>query len=234
MAPKLKVLATGAYEHSLTLISAMFERDEGCRVQLDFGNARAVAAKVSSHSDADVVMTSLQGMEELQASGLIHADTRISVGNMRLGAAVARSAHKPDVSSADPLRATLLSAPSIAYIDPNGGGTTGPHFTKLIQILDIADKVKDKTRLCASGRDVVRMITAGDAVIGLTQASELIGIPALDFVGFLPDELQLITTYQAAMTATCTSEAEAKRFLAYLSGPKAAEQLLKSGWRLVA
>lgn len=234
MAPKLKVVATGAYEHSLTLISAMFERDEGCRVQLEFGNARAVAAKVASHSEADVVMTSLQSMEELQTANLLHAGAGMSVGTMRLGAAVAHGADWPDISSADALRAALLSAPSIAYIDPDGGGTTGPHFTKLIQILDIADKVKGKTRLCVSGRDVVRTITSGDAAIGLTQASELIGVPALDFIGFLPDELQLITTYQAAMTATCTSEAEAKRFLAYLSGPKAAEQLLKSGWRLVA
>ncbi len=229
---RVNVVATGAYEHSLKPISDLFQNDEQCLVQLDFGNARAVAAQVSTRSDVDVVMTSFQGMEELLTLDLVNADTRISVGTMRIGAAVLRGTPEPDVSSVGALTATLLAAPSIAYIDPNGGGTTGPYFSKLMDLLGIAEKVKGRTRLCESGRDVVRTITAGDSAIGLTQASELIGMPALDFVGFLPLEIQSLTIYQAAVTSSCKSEAEAKRFIAYLSGAKAAEQLLKSGWSL--
>lgn len=232
--PKVKVVAAGAYEHSLKLISDMFEDDERSLVQLDFGNARAVTSKISLGNDVDVVMTSFQGMEEIQALKLIDADTRISVGTMRIGAAVPRGARKPDVNTVDSLKATLLSASSIAHIDPNGGGTTGPYFTKLMELLGITDSVKGKTKLCASGREVVKTIVSGEAEIGLTQASELIGISALEFAGFLPSELQLLTIYQAAIALSCRSKPEARKFLAYLSGTKAAEQLLRSGWSLSA
>ena len=69
-----------------------------------------------------------------------------------------------------------------------------------------------------------------EAALGMTQAAELIGLPGIAFVGFLPDELQLVTVYSAAVTAQAKLPAAAAAFIAFITGPAAAERLRRSGW----
>jgi molybdate transport system substrate-binding protein len=126
----------------------------------------------------------------------------------------------PDITTPDALRAVLRAVSAVASIDPNGGGTSGPFIDKLFERLGVADVVRGKGVLCANGGDVVRAVASGRAAIGITQAAELIGLPGLAFAGFLPDELQLVTVYSAAAAA----------FIAFITGPQAAERLRASGW----
>jgi molybdate transport system substrate-binding protein len=228
----LKIIATGAYEHALEAIAKMYECDTGCEVRLDFGNARVVASKVMAEQPADVIMTSVPGMEDLAANERIDHASRTPVGKMRVGLAVAETASAPEIATPEALKRALISAPSLAYIDPQGGGTTGPYFDKLFTLLGISGEVDRKAVLCASGREVVRTITSGRATLGLTQASELIGIAGVQFVGFLPFELQFLTVYEAAIASTSQSKSEAEEFLRYIISPKSAEQFVRAGWDL--
>ncbi|HEY2758952.1 MAG TPA: substrate-binding domain-containing protein [Pseudolabrys sp.] len=231
-ARELKVISTGAYEHALKAIARMYEFDVGCDVRLDFGNARVVTSKVMAEQPVDVIMTSAPGMEDLAAKGRIDDASRTPVGKMRIGAAVAETVRAPEIATKEALKRALISAPSIAHIDPNGGGTTGPYFGKLFALLGISNEVERKAVLCATGREVVGTIASGRAALGLTQASELIGIAGVRFVDFLPSELQFLTVYEAAIASNCQSKSEAEEFLRYITSPKSAEQFLRAGWDL--
>jgi molybdate transport system substrate-binding protein len=229
---ELKIIATGAYEHALEAIAKMYECDTGCDVRLDFGNARIVTSKVMAEQPVDVIMTSAPGMENLAAKERIDHASRTPVGKMRIGMAVAETESAPEIATTEALKRALISAPRIAYIDPNGGGTTGPYFDKLFALLGISNEVETKAVLCATGREVVGTIASGRAALGLTQASELIGIAGVRFVDFLPSELQFLTVYEAAIASNCQSKSEAEEFLRYITGPKSAEQFLRAGWDL--
>jgi molybdate transport system substrate-binding protein len=231
-ARELKVIATGAYEHALKAIAKMYECDAGCDVRLDFGNARVVTSKVMAEQPVDVIMTSALGMADLAANQRIDLASRTPVGKMRVGAAVAETASAPEIATTEALKRALISAPSLAYIDPNGGGTTGPYFDKLFALLGVSSEVERKAVLCATGREVVGTIASGRAMLGLTQASELIGLAGVRFVGFLPSELQFLTVYEAAIASNCQSKSEAGEFLRYITSPKSAEQFLRTGWDL--
>jgi molybdate transport system substrate-binding protein len=230
--PELKVIATGAYEHALKAIARMYELDTGCAVRLDFGNARVVTSKVMAEQPVDVIMTSAPGMGDLAAKERIDHASRTAVGRMRIGMALAETAGAPEIATTKALKRAFISAPNIAYIDPNGGGTTGPYFDRLFALLGISNAVETKAVLCATGREVVGAIASGRAALGLTQASELIGIAGVRFVGFLPAELQFLTVYEAAIASNCQSKSEAREFLRYVTGPKSAEQFLRAGWDL--
>ena len=136
----------------------------------------------------------------------------------------------PDIGTSDALREVLRSAPAVASIDPHGGGTSGPFIDKLFERLGVADEVRAKGVLCATGGDVVRAVASRRASVGMTQAAELIGLPGLAFAGFLPDDLQLVTVYGAAVTANGKFPAEAAGFIAFITGPDGAERLRNSGW----
>jgi molybdate transport system substrate-binding protein len=230
-AAKLQVIATGVYEHVLEDLAAPFRQATGHAVSFTITNAGGVIARLDANEAADVVMTSAAGIDSLAAKRRIIAATKVDVGGMRLGVAAKAGAPAPDIKTSDALRRALLAA-TVAYIDPHGGGTSGPFLVKAFERLGVADEVRANGILCATGRDVVQAVASGRAALGLTQAAELIGAPGVGFAGFLPDELQLVTVYAMAIAANAKALDAAKSFVAFITGPVAAERFRGSGWQV--
>jgi molybdate transport system substrate-binding protein len=232
-ATALQIIATGVYEHVLKDLADPFRKASGQAVAFIITNAGGVIAKLDANAAADVVMTSSVGIDSLAAKGKIVGASKVDVGGMRLGVAVTSGMPVPDIATPDALRKVLRAAPAVASIDPHGGGTSGPFIDKVFERLGIADEIRAKGILCATGADVVRAVASGRASIGMTQAAELIGLPGLAFAGFLPADLQLVTVYAAAVAADSKLPAEAAAFIAFVTGPEAAERLRSSGWDAV-
>ena len=226
----LRVIATGVYEHVLKDLAGPFEQATGQAVTFIITNAGGVIAKLDANAAADVVMTSAVGIDSLAAKGKVVGASKVDVGGMRLGVAVTAGLPMPDIGTADALRAALRAAPAVASIDPHGGGTSGPFIAKVLERLGVVDEVGAKEILCTTGADVVRAVASGRASLGMTQAAELIGLPGIAFAGFLPDTLQLVTVYSAAVTAHSKLPAAAAAFIAFITGPAAAARLRSSGW----
>jgi molybdate transport system substrate-binding protein len=226
----LQVIATGVYEHVLEDIIGPFEQATGQAVTFMITNAGGVIAKLETDAAADVVMTSAVGIDSLAAKGKVVRASKVDVGGMRLGVAVTVGLPVPDIGTADALREALRAAPAVASIDPHGGGTSGPFIAKVFERLGVADEVRARGVLCATGADVVRAVASGRAALGMTQAAELIGLPGIAFAGFLPAELQLVTVYSAAVADRAKLPAAAAAFIAFITGPAAAARLRSSGW----
>jgi molybdate transport system substrate-binding protein len=230
---KIQVLATGVYEHVLHDLAAPFTQATGHAVAFVITNAGGVIARLGAGQAADVVMTSAAGIDSLAAKGHVIGATKVDVGGMRLGVAVRAGAPAPDIATPAALRDALRAAP-VAYIDPHGGGTSGPFLAKAFERLGVADQVRADGVVCATGRDVVEAVASGRAALGLTQAAELIGVPGVAFAGFLPDELQVVTVYAMAVAANTKAQDAAKSFVAFIAGPLAAERLRSSGWQVAS
>ena len=117
----------------------------------------------------------------------------------------------------------------MASIDPHGGATSGPYIDKLFERLGVAAEVRARGVPCKTGGDVGRAVVSGRATLGLTQAAELIGVEGLSFAGFLPEELQLVTFYSAAVASGSQDPATAAAFIAFVTSA-GAERLCQSGW----
>jgi len=232
-AAELQIIATGVYEHALHDLAAAFAARTGRQVAFIITNAGGVPAKLDANETADVVMTSSTGIDSLAVKGRVVGATKVDVGGMRLAIAVRSGMPAPDIGTPDAVREALRAA-TVASIDPHGGGTSGPFIDKLFSRLGIADEVRARGVLCATGADVVRAVACGRATLGLTQAAELIGSPGIAFAGFLPDDLQLVTVYSAAVAAKAKLPAAAADFIAFITGPDAAGRWRRSGWSAAA
>jgi molybdate transport system substrate-binding protein len=229
-ADEVDVVATGVYEHVVKDLIGPFKNETGHAVRMSVTNAGGVIRKIEASEPADVVMTSAAGIEALAAGGRVDKASKVEVGRMRLGLAVKAGAAEPKIDTFDALRAALIAAPKVAYIDPKGGGTSGPLFEKLFERLGVADQMKAKGVLCATGSDVVRALVADQAVLGLTQASELIGPGGIRFVGYLPADPQLVSVYVAGLSTGARSPDAAKAFLRFVTGPTGRERFRAAGW----
>ena len=151
------------------------------------------------------------------------------VARLRLAIAVKKGAPKPDISTVDAVKKTLLAAKSIAYSD-SGSGTY--LSTTLFPKLGIADQVAVKGRKVRgppSGEPVAAVVARGEAEIGFQQVSELIDVPGISFVGTIPDELQPKVFFAGALTGAVRQPEAAGALIRFLASPEAAPVILKAG-----
>jgi molybdate transport system substrate-binding protein len=229
----VRVLATGVFATALQSLAGPFESASGYKIQVSIANAGEVASRMVAGEGADLVMSSSAGVKTLAKQGAL-VSNEVVIGKMRLGVAVKSGAAmqnlNSDLASAQSFRTLLLSAKTVAYIDPNGGGTSGPFFEKMFASLGVADAVHAKAVLCKTGSEIVSAVASGRAAIGMTQASEIVGASGVTFAGHLPDTLNLTTVYSASIAARSVNPKGASVFLEFVAGPIGADHLRRAGW----
>jgi molybdate transport system substrate-binding protein len=146
------------------------------------------------------------------------AGSRVDVARSAIGMAVRAGAPKPDISSVDALKRTLLRAKSVAH----SASVSGVYLsTELFQRLGIADQMKGKTQRIERER-VGAVVARGEAEIGFQQISELLPVPGIDYVGPLPPEVQRVTVFSAGVGARARDPEAARAFIRFLASPDAA------------
>jgi len=226
MINELQVTAAGAYEHVINDLAPTFDTP----VRLTVTNAGGVIKRLEGKEPVDVVLTSAAGIAQLVAAGLAAPATQTEIARVGLGIAVAEGLPLPDLANGAAVRAGLLAATRVAFIDPTGGGTSGPFIAKLFERLGIAREMTETGVLSKTGKDVVREVSTGEATLGLTQATELIGAKGVQFAGYLPHDVQVLTAYAGAVSTYAEAPDVAKCFLAFLKNRASAERFRSAGW----
>jgi molybdate transport system substrate-binding protein len=220
----------GVYEQ----LAPAFERTSGHRLVTARGpsigdSPEAIPTRLARGEAADVVIIDGKAVDELAKRGLVRADSKTNLARSLIGMVVRAGAAKPDISSVEALRNTLLSAKSIAYSDSASGTYLA---TTLFPKLGIADQIAGKSRKVRgppSGEPVAALVARGEAEIGFQQVAELIHVPGITFVGTIPAEVQLTTFFAGALTSTAQQPDAARALIRFLASPEAAPVIEKAG-----
>jgi molybdate transport system substrate-binding protein len=185
----------------------------------------SIPSRLARGESIDVVIVADSVLAQLVDDGLVIADSRRDLARSAIGIVVKAGAPKPDVSSVDALRRTLLQAKSIAY----SGSVSGSYVsTELLQLLGIAEQVAAKGRK-VNGERVAAVVARGEAEIGFQQISELLPVPGVDYIGPLPPEVQRITTFSAAVVKKSRNVEAARAIVDYLASHEAVSVAVKTG-----
>src|SRR6266404_1800431 len=180
---------------------------------------------------ADIVIVADAVLRQFIEEGLVLAFGQPPVARSSIGMAVRAGAIKPDLSSIDALRRTLLQAKSIAY----SASVSGQYLTtELYQRLGIADQVISKSRLIGGGERVGAVVARGEAEIGFQQMSELLPVPGIAHITPLPPEVQKVSVFCAGVAASTRDSDLARSVIKFLASPEAAAAITKSGLEPVA
>jgi molybdate transport system substrate-binding protein len=209
----LKVLTTGAMKPVLLEVVPGFQQDSKQTVSLDNDTAGALVKRIQGGAAFDVVVLTPAGIDEVAKAGKVSPG--VELARVGIGVMVKAGAPRPDISTVDALKRTLLAAKSVAYIDPASGGSSGIYLARLWERLGIADALKPKAKLKHGGA-VADLIVNGEAEIGFQQASEIIASPGVTLIGQLPDEIQNYTIYSGAISTSAQSPAPAAAFISWL------------------
>lgn len=229
-ADEIHVVSSGGFAAAYRALAPGFERQTGHHLTTAWGPSmgetpQAIPNRLSRGENIDVVIMVGESLNELIKQGKVLDQDHQLLARSRIGMAVKAGAVKPDISTLDGLKQTLLAARSIAYSDSASGVFLS---TVLFPRLDIADQIKNKCRMIPA-EPVGQVVARGEAEIGLQQVSELLPIAGIDFVGVLPDAAQQITPFSAGIVAGSQETVAAKALIDYLSSPAAASLIRQTG-----
>jgi molybdate transport system substrate-binding protein len=227
-AAEIKVLTTGAFKAVVVALVPEFEKATGHKVVVDNGTVGQLQKRVDGGETFDVLVLSPRGIEDYIKGGKIAAGSNARLAKVGVGVMVKDGAPKPDVSTVDAFKQTLLKAKTVGYIDPASGGSSGIYVSGLLEKLGIADQVKPKAKLKQGGH-VSDLVKSGEAEIGIHQMSEIVGQAGVTLVGPLPADIQNYTVYVVGLSTAAKDAEAAKAFIKVLTGPSAAGVLKSKG-----
>ena len=234
-AAEVKILCANGMQTVMEDLGPKFERATGHRLNMVFASGGAVTKRASEGEPVDVVIAPQPGVDALVKAGKVPQENVFELARTGISVAVRKGSAKPDISSPEALKRTLLSARSITYLDPKDGGASGVHFAKVLDRLGIAEEMKGKTILARKADDVGGMVARGEVEIGVLQFQLLFFAAGVEIVGPLPGDLQNPTVFAAAIMGGAVNDAEAPRALmAYLRTPEAVAVLKAKGMESVS
>jgi molybdate transport system substrate-binding protein len=228
-ADEVRVMTSGGLAAPHLELVAAFEKATGHKI-VTLATAAgvgpdAIEARLRRGEPVDVFMTSDRSIRELIDEGTLARGSRVPIARSGIGVAVRKGAPKPDVSTVDALKRTLLNAKSIAY----SAQVSGIYLSiELFPRLGIAEQVKGKSRRIERER-VGAVIARGEAEIGFQQVSELLPIEGIEYLGPLPAEAQRITLFSAGVSARSAHAAAARAFAEFFLSPVGLAALKKFG-----
>jgi len=229
-AAEITVVTSGAFTAAYLELVPDYEHATHNKLVTEFGPSmgtthNAIPIRLERGEQIDVIILAAPALADLIQQGKVRADSRVDLVQSNIGMAVKAGAPKPDISTVDALKRTLLAAKSIAYSDSASGVYLS---TELFSKLGIADQIKGKTRKIEAD-PVGGVVAKGEAEIGFQQISELRPVQGIDIVGPLPPGAQRVTVFAAAIPVTSKQPEAAKALIRWLASSAAYPAIWKSG-----
>lgn len=228
VAADITILSGGAAKAGLSDAVPLFEQASGDKAVVDYLPMGPLLKALGEGRATDIVVVTEDVIADARAKGFIVPGTETEIGRVGIGVCVHESAPLPDISTAEALKATLLAAKSIVYIDPKIG-TSGKHLAGVFSKLGIADQIAAKAKLGTGGL-VTEPVGRGEIEIGLHQITEILPVKGAKLVGPLPAPLQKVTVYIGAVSTKAKNPEAARRFLAAMRTAPVRAAFAKRGY----
>jgi molybdate transport system substrate-binding protein len=225
---ELLVVVSDGMKPSVEELAPQIESSIGRKLKIDFNSSKALKEKVQSGEQFDAAILTSDVIDDLIKQGKIAAGTRTDIARTGMGVGVRAGAPKPDVSTPEALKRTLLSAKSITF---NPSGASAPHVYDIFQRLGIAENVKSKLILkenAEPGRPQMD-VAEGKADLVITLIPEIKFFKGVELAGPVPSDLQSYISFAGGVATNTHNADAAKALIKFITSPAAAPTLKAKG-----
>ena len=223
MTSVLRGISSMATRQVLGELAADCEKQSGVRVEIESVGGVDAAKRVQAGEAFDLVFLAADAIDRLVAAG--KAAGRVDLVRSGVAVAVQAGAPRPDLSSEQAMKQSVLAAASIGY-------STGPSGTALLQLFGrwgIAEQLQGRLVQAPPGVPVGTLVARGEVALGFQQLAELIHLQGIDIAGALPEPVQIITTFSGATCTASQHAGAAREVLAFMASPQAAQAKRRQG-----
>jgi molybdate transport system substrate-binding protein len=222
---QVTVLMSGGFSAAYQELLPQFEKSTGVTVSTMRGASQGdgpttIGAQLRRGVAADVVILSREGLAELSAEGRIVKGSDVDLASVPLGVGVRAGTPRPDISTVNAFKQSLLQAKSIGI-----QSTSAIYLkTKVFPQLGIGGALADKL----SGAGAAEVSSGGVEMVVLP-VSEILPVGGVDFVGTIPADLQFVQVFAAAVVQGAKNPEASKRLIEFLASEKANPPVEKMG-----
>lgn len=226
MSTALKGISSMATRQVLNELAQAWEAQGGQSVEIESVGGVDAAQRVQAGDEPfDLVFLASNAIDKLQAAGRVLEGSKVNLMLSSTAVAVPAGAALPDIASEEAVRAAVLAAPSVGF----STGPSGVALQKLFERWGIAEAIKPRMVQARPGVPVGSMVASGEVALGFQQLSELIHVQGIQIVGALPAAIAIDTVFSAAVVKDAANADEARRLLAFMAAPEAAEAKRRQG-----
>ncbi|MEI6301953.1 MAG: molybdate ABC transporter substrate-binding protein [Betaproteobacteria bacterium] len=224
-AAEIKVVSTQATEPAYLELVAQFEKLTGHKVASIFSGTLNVQKRLADGEPFDLIIMAGPAIDEQVKLGKAVAGSRVDFAKSGTGLAVKKGAPKPDISTVEAFKKSMLSTKSIGY----STGPSGVYMLSVFDKLGITSEIKGKLKQTPSGVFVGTLVATGEAEVGFQQIPELIHFEGINYVGPLPGDLQRLTMFSTAIHSGAKQADAARELVKFITSPTAAPVIKKHG-----
>jgi molybdate transport system substrate-binding protein len=219
------MISSMATRQVLADLNTAHEQAGGTPTVLEAVGGVDAARRVQDGEAFDIVALASNALSQLEGAGKTVAGSAVALVRSGVSVAVPGGAPAPDIGTEEALKAAVLAAPTLGY----STGPSGAHLLKTFERWGLLETIRPRIVQAPPGVPVARLVAQGDVALGFQQLSELLHVPGIRIVGPLPPGVQIMTTFAAALAATCTQPEAARALLAYMASPAADEAKQRQG-----
>ncbi len=134
-AAEITVLSTQATEQAYRELLPQFEQASGHTVTTTYSGTLGVKKRIADGETFDLLIMASPDIDAFIKAGTLAPGSRVDIAKSGVGVGVKAGAPKPDISSTEALKKTLLAAKSIGY----STGPSGVYIIGLFERLGLAD-----------------------------------------------------------------------------------------------
>jgi molybdate transport system substrate-binding protein len=221
LSAELKILTSRAVATILEVVGPEFEHASGHKLNVVTGLSSELVKRINDGQPFDIVAVPPPVLDRLIKEGKVTADSRVLLVRSDVGVEIRAGAPKPDISTVEVFKQTLLKAKSITYLPV-------PGVPQMLSRIGIADDIKSKTII--PNTDVVsELVAKGEVELGIVVITQILTTPGVELVGPLPPEIKVTTTFAGGISASSQSPSAASDLLKFLHSDVALEVIRKQG-----
>jgi molybdate transport system substrate-binding protein len=217
---EITLLSPNPIERTIDKLVADFEAKTGIHVKVTYGTGVSTRKTVASGQALDVSLLFAPFPEALRTGNIVRESATI-IARQRLAIAVKKGAPRPDISTVEAVKRTLLNAKSIISVDPEQGSVGGAALLAL-EKMGITEQVRPKIKWVPGGGVVQESVAKGESEIALGPYLSDMRNPGLDVVGALPPEASTPIDITGFLSTSVKDPKAARALLDYLSSREVA------------
>ncbi|MGA2895106.1 MAG: substrate-binding domain-containing protein [Xanthobacteraceae bacterium] len=220
-AAELRLFSTIGVQGAVEELLPLFEKVTGNKVVPTWSTAAMLVKRIQGGETADLYILTRTGIDALAKEGKVVPSSAVTLASSGIALAVKAGAPKPNISTPEALKATLLNAKAVAYSDPAAGGASGVYFANLLERMGIADQMKAKAKFPPPGGNSASLLLTGEADIAVQQTPEIMYVKGVDIIGVLPGDYNSVTVFGAGIAPDSKNTAAADLLIKSMQSPEA-------------
>jgi molybdate transport system substrate-binding protein len=223
---EIRILCSNGIRAAVEKLLPEYERGMRRSIKAQFGPSAGLKRSIEGGEPFDLAIMTPAIIDDLTKQGKIAQESSVDLAASGIGIAVRAGLSKPDVTTAEGIKQTLLQAKSIGYVQV-GAGT--PAILEMLNRLGISEDVQRKTVFQPGAEQSMRSVAGGQVDVALALISEIVPAPGVQLAGPVPHEFQKRIIMTAGIASTTKNRAAANEIIQSLTSAAAATTIKATG-----